>query len=179
MSSTPPDSEFDLEKLFLPAWAQDSPSVNKYAGFAGDDRPPREHGERPGGRRPRAATSASRAAGRQADGPKAAAADARKIGSPRPGGPRRDGPRDQRGGGAPMRREEPPVPLPQLNVSILPDEKGIESLARQIRMSGRAYPLFDIAQLILQKPERQQIRFEVIKKAARPAGAAPVPLRVG
>ena len=52
MSSTPPDSEFDLEKLFLPAWAQGSPTVNKYAGFAGDDRPPREHGERPGGRRP-------------------------------------------------------------------------------------------------------------------------------
>ncbi len=49
-------------------------------------------------------------------------------------------------------------------MSILPDEKGIESLARQIRISGRAYPLFDIAQLILQKPERQQIRFEVIKK---------------
>jgi hypothetical protein len=51
-----------------------------------------------------------------------------------------------------------------LTVSILPDEKGIESLARQIRISGRAYPLFDIAQLILQKPERQQVRFEVIKK---------------
>ena len=63
-----------------------------------------------------------------------------------------------------MQREEPPAPLPQLTVSILPDEKGIESLARQIRVSGRAYPLFDIAQLILQKPERQQIRFEVIKK---------------
>ena len=46
----------------------------------------------------------------------------------------------------------------------MPDEKGIESLARQIRMTGRAYPLFDIAQLILQKPERQQIRFDVNKK---------------
>ncbi len=30
-------------------------------------------------------------------------------------------------------------------------------------MTGRAYPLFDIAQLILQRPERQQIRFDVIK----------------
>jgi hypothetical protein len=60
-----------------------------------------------------------------------------------------------------------------LNLSILPDEKGIESLARQIRVSGRAYPLFDIAQLILQKPERQQIRFEVIKK---PDGTPAQPL---
>lgn len=60
-----------------------------------------------------------------------------------------------------------------MNVSILPDEKGIESLARQIRVSGRAYPLFDIAQLILQKPERQQIRFDVIKTAE---GAVAQPL---
>jgi hypothetical protein len=56
------------------------------------------------------------------------------------------------------------LPLPQINLTILPDEKGVESLARQIRMTGRAYPLFDIAQLILQKPERQQIRFDIIKK---------------
>jgi hypothetical protein len=58
-------------------------------------------------------------------------------------------------------------------LSILPDEKGIESLARQIRVSGRAYPLFGIAQLILQKPERQQMRFEVIKK---PDGTPEQPL---
>jgi hypothetical protein len=60
-----------------------------------------------------------------------------------------------------------------LTLSILPDEKGVESLARQIRMTGRAYPLFDIAKLILQKPERQQIRFEVIKK---PDGTPAQPL---
>ena len=47
----------------------------------------------------------------------------------------------------------------------MPDDKGVESLARQIRMTGRAYPLFDIAQLILQKPERQQVRFDVKKNA--------------
>lgn len=65
----------------------------------------------------------------------------------------------------PERREAPaPAPLPQLNLTIVPDDKGIESLARQIRMTGRAYPLFDIAQLILQKPERHVMRFEVIKK---------------
>jgi hypothetical protein len=50
-----------------------------------------------------------------------------------------------------------------VTLSILPDEKGVESLARQIRVTGRAYPLFDIAQLILQKPERHQIRFDVKK----------------
>jgi hypothetical protein len=59
----------------------------------------------------------------------------------------------------------PPLPPPEIVVSFLPDDKGMESLARQIRMTGRAYPLFDIAQLILQKPERQQVRFDVKKNA--------------
>ena len=31
-------------------------------------------------------------------------------------------------------------------------------------MTGRAYPLFEIAKLVLQKPERQQVKFDVIKK---------------
>lgn len=46
----------------------------------------------------------------------------------------------------------------------MPDEKGVDSLARQIKISGRSFPLFDIAQMILQKPERQQVRFEIKKK---------------
>ncbi len=155
MSSTPPESEFDLEKLFLPAWAQSSPAVNKYASFAGDDRPPREHGDRPGGRRP-----PRRDFGQQGARPRGGGGRPQDRQS-RPGGPRQGGPRERYD--APVQREAP-APLPQLSVSILPDEKGIESLARQIRMTGRAYPLFDIAHLILQKPERQQIRFDVIKK---------------
>ncbi len=46
----------------------------------------------------------------------------------------------------------------------MPDEKGVDSLSRQIKISGRSFPLFGIAQMILQKPERQQVRFEVKKK---------------
>jgi len=48
---------------------------------------------------------------------------------------------------------------------LLPDDKGVESLARQIKMTGRAYPLFDIAQMILQKPERHTVAFSVKKDA--------------
>jgi len=44
--------------------------------------------------------------------------------------------------------------LPEITVTLIPEDKGVESLARQIKMSGRAYPLFDIGQMILQKPER-------------------------
>ena len=37
-------------------------------------------------------------------------------------------------------------------------------VAKQIRITGRAYPLFDIAFLILQKPERHMVTFAVRKK---------------
>jgi hypothetical protein len=146
--SASPESEFDLEKLFLPAWAQDSPGVNRYANFAGDDRKERKFSDHQKPRPPR---------------------------RDQPGGPGRPGHRENKhrpGAGPrfesrsePRRDLPPPTPPPEINVSLLPDDKGVESLARQIRMTGRAYPLFDIAQLILQKPERQQVRFEVKKDA--------------
>jgi hypothetical protein len=60
-------------------------------------------------------------------------------------------------------REFAPPPI-EISVSFIPEEKGVESLARQIRLTGRAYPLFDIAFLILKKPERYNVRFNVIKK---------------
>ena len=41
----------------------------------------------------------------------------------------------------------------------------MESLARQIKATARAYPLFDIARLILQKPERYSVAFSVKKDA--------------
>jgi hypothetical protein len=145
--SDAPEPELDLEKLFLPAWAQDSSQVNRYADFAGEDRAERRSDDR-GGRRPprRDQPGAPRPRG----------------GRPETGGARGDrrpAPRQQ---GKPAPKEEPPPPVP-VAVSILPDEKGVESLARQIRVTGRAYPLFDIAQLILQRPERQQVRFDVKK----------------
>jgi hypothetical protein len=146
--STAPEPDFDLEKLFLPAWAQDSSQVNRYANFAGEDRAVRRPDDRQGRRPPRR------------DQP----------GAPKPrggrpdGGDRRDHRTETRPSERPAPRPEPPPPLP-VNLSILPEEKGVESLARQIRVTGRAYPLFDIAHLILQKPERHQIRFEVKKSA--------------
>jgi hypothetical protein len=146
--STAPEPEFDLEKLFLPAWAQDSAQVNRYADFAGDDRPDRRSDDRKGRRPP----------------PRRDSPGGQKPRGGRPeGGDRRSRRPDDRQTGRPAPRQEPPPPPLPLSVSILPEEKGVESLARQIRVTGRAYPLFDIAQLILQKPERHQIRFEVKK----------------
>src|SRR5581483_6032361 len=61
-------------------------------------------------------------------------------------------------------RREPVAPLPEITVTLMPDDKGVDSISRQIKISGRSFPLFDIAQMILQKPDRQQVRFEVKKK---------------
>ena len=56
--------------------------------------------------------------------------------------------------------------MPEIELSLRPEDKGVESLARQIKMTGRAYPLFNIAQMILEKPERHTVLFSVKKNAA-------------
>jgi hypothetical protein len=174
--STSPETDFDLEKLFLPAWAQESPSPNRYAKYTGNEGADRTPGERTGGRRP-PRRDGPRPAGR-GDGQRPPGGDRNRAPGPRRDGPRRDGPGPQRSGGGPgdarrfdrgpgrprEERQEPFVPLPELFISLVPDDKGVDSLSRQIKISGRSFPLFDIAQMILKKPERQQVRFEVKKK---------------
>jgi hypothetical protein len=56
-------------------------------------------------------------------------------------------------------RQEILASLPQLKTQIIPEAKGVSLLAKRIRLQGRAYPLFDIAGLILQSPERYHMRF--------------------
>lgn len=159
-----PETDLDLEKLFLPAWAQESPSVNRFAKFAGEPERSDHRDERRGrGPRPPRREGGGREFGRQRR-------------DDRPPGPRREGggdrrQREDRGGPRredrrpPREEREAPPPLPEINVTLVPEEKGVESLARQIKTTGRAYPLFDIARLILQKPERYAIRFTIKKNA--------------
>ena len=51
-----------------------------------------------------------------------------------------------------------------MNIALVPEEAGVDSLSRQIRQTGRAYPLFDIAQMILSKPERYTVTFSIKTK---------------
>jgi len=159
--STSPEQDLDLEKLFLPAWAQEPSSARLYAKYEVED----ERFDRRDARR----------------GPRGPRRDRPARGNHQENRPRRDdrpGPRPDRGQGKPAagdrrdfrrgeprERREPPAPLPELNLTLVPDEKGVESLARQIKMTGRAYPLFEIAQMILQKPERHSVVFAVKKNA--------------
>jgi len=172
LMSNVPDNEFDLEKLFLPAWAQETSSVTKYAKYEGEEERPERRGDRGDARRRRPGE------GRRPEGQR------RGPGSPverpgRPGGGRERphrGRGDRRGPRPDENRERrEPLPLPELSLSLVPEEAGVESLSRQIKMAGRAYPLFDIAQMILQKPERYKVAFNTKKN---PDGKAIQPLFV-
>jgi hypothetical protein len=167
--STLPDSELDLDKLFLPAWAQE-PSASKYAKYEGET----ERYDRRGDRDRRGPRPPRR------DGPAGPRRDDNRPrgdrrGPPRPGGgaPRpggeggrpAGGPRPEFRRGEGRDRRPAPPPLVEIDLSLRPEEKGVESLARQIKMTGRAYPLFDIAQMILQKPERHTVVFNTKKNS--------------
>jgi hypothetical protein len=149
--------EIDLEKLFLPAWAQEGPAAKRYEKFTGNEgaKPERRFSDKPGERRgPRREGSGGGERRSGGDRPRSGG----KFGD-RKGGFRRDdrGPRPE--------RPAPPAPLPEITVTFLPDENGVESLARQIKVTGRAYPLFQIAQIVLVKPERYGVLLGVKKNA--------------
>lgn len=146
----------DLERMFLPAWAKEAPPANRFDHYTGEEesggrrrgpgrrregqgdqrRPDRGPAPDRGGQRPPAR------AGEQGQRPPRGRRDQRRPGPPRP-----------------VERE----PLPKVKVGITIEDKVADSLARQIRATGRSYPIFDLARLILQKNDRFLIRFNVIK----------------
>lgn len=154
------DSGLDLEDLelqLLPSWAKQSAGANQYSAFEGASEagPERRRDRRgPGGRPSERPPGGRPGGGRPGEGPRRR--DDRDRGRPFRGA----------GGGRGRAEREvrpAPPPLPDINVSLIPEAKGVESLARQVRLTGRAYPVFEIAQLILRKPERYEVRFETKK----------------
>ncbi len=150
------DLGLDLENLFQPAWAQGKAGENRYEKFTGNEgaKPERRRGDRPGGLR--VASRLASAADRVRRAPVPSSANARAVlaaamivGM-------------TAGSGLNRRRR-----CRNIGVIFLPDDNGVESIARQIKMTGRAYPLFDIARLILQKPERYAVRLGVEEKSRR------------
>lgn len=109
----------------------------------------------------------------------------RAPGGPRPDrGPRRDGPpreggregrddrgprgprRDDRGGGRFARPDDRSAFAPPARgwqATVLPEAAGVENLTIQIKATGRAYQVFDLARLFLSKAERVRVRFEPIR----------------
>jgi hypothetical protein len=178
MSNQSENDLFNLDNLFAPAWAKEPTEANRYAKFEGRDESSYDRNDRRGGNRgfggPRREGGPRPQRGPGGPRPEGRGPGGQRFGGPRPGGPggdRRGG--DRRGPGGPRqddrgpRREERPAPqpLPEVNLSLVPDSTGVDMLARQIRMTGRAYPLFQIALMILEKPERHAATFSVKKGA--------------
>lgn len=180
MSNQPENDLFNLDNLFAPAWAKEPTTANRYAKYEGRDESSYDRGERRGGR-PGGGFGGPRREGgpRPPRGPGGPRPEGRGPGGQRFGGPRPGGPGgERRGGGRPgfggprrdergPRREERPAPqpLPEVNIALVPDSTGVDMLARQIKMTGRAYPLFQIALMILEKPERHAATFTAKKNA--------------
>ena len=158
------ETSLPLDLKFLPDWLKETPGANPYAKFQGesprdDRRGPRRDGQgfarRDGG-----------GGGGFRQGPRNDDRGPRREGGP--GGPRRDGgprgDRNQRGGDRRDQRSFAPRPelprvLPaEVHVEILPTEPAAEAIAKQIRTSGKAYPLHSTARLFLDKPERHKVR---------------------
>ena len=143
-------------------------------GFDRNDRGPRpdSRGPRPEFRGPPPGQGDRRPPPRR-DGPGPSQGERREGGpdrrGPRPEGPRRDGP----GGRPPFRRDDRrdprgdfrdqrdmPAPLMGWQVSLVPDPRSVEAIARQIKASGRAFSVFDVGRLFMDSRERYQVRFK-------------------
>lgn len=173
--SEPQKTEPDLELEFLPAWAKEDSNTKKYDHIRGDEeaRPRRGRGPRREGgggsrgdqRAPRRSGPYDRDQNRgRGDGQNRGRGEGRGRGRDQ----RRGGGRDQRGrpgrGRRDDRRDRPPEQLPEIEVRICPEPNGLDAMARQIRVSGRAYPVFDIARLVMKAPDRYLVEFAVRRK---------------
>src|SRR5665213_3680451 len=149
------DIDLDLEKLFQPAWAQEKPATNRFDRFTGNEgvKPERRFNDKPGERR---APRRDNAGGGERRGGSRGGSN---LGDHKPEFSRGNDRNEHR------ERTELPPPLPEISVTFVPGENGVESLARQIKMTGRCYPLFQIAQLVLDKPERYSVHLAVKKKS--------------
>jgi len=142
MSNTPPDFDFK----FLPDWLKEDPSKNAYANYEGEDfEKPRRDFSKP---RP----------GRGDQGRK----DQKRGDSPRRPQQRDDRNRPSGRPQAPVAPVEKPA---EVRVEFLPEPNCTVALAKQIKTSARAYPLFDLARMFLGKPDRHLVKITTIDKS--------------
>ena len=162
-----PKKALDLNTLsgldFGPSWADENakrPSLKQYES-RGDSR---GKGKRSGG-------GASR--DRRGPGGGRPSGSGGRPGGGRPSGGgegrRRDDRRDdRRGGGRPAHAMFEPT----VKVDIYPQDEAFEALVKRLRSTVRTYQLFEIAHLLLEKPERYVV---VVENKAK-AGEKPAPL---
>ena len=143
------DQALPLEELELtPEWVKSS--GKSYADHAGTEREPRHEG-----RRPNRSRDGDRDRDRRPRPPKSSEAGDRR--GPRPEG-RRGGPPQRHDRDHGPSKPAAPAVLP-VEVTFQPEEKGFGAMIEAMKQTQRAYALFDIAKLVLNKPERHFVKF--------------------
>ncbi|MDB6070793.1 MAG: hypothetical protein JWL81_1964 [Verrucomicrobiales bacterium] len=111
---------------------------------------------------------------------------------PRPGGPPRDDRREGGGGGGrpdfrnndrgrgPGRFDDRPqiAPLPGWRARLFAESRSLEAITRQVKASGRAYPVFELGRLFLAGRDRYVVEFSRQPQPQAPRNApkgTPVP----
>ncbi len=156
---------------FGPSWADENakrPSLKQFDS-RGDSRGKGKRSGGGGSRDRRGPSGGARPSGPSAGGRPQGGGPGRPQGEGRSRGggegSRRD---DRRGGGRP----EHAVFNPTVKVDIYPQDEAFEALVKRLRATVRTYQLFEIANLLLEKPER----FVVVVENKAKAGEKPAPL---
>ncbi len=153
-----------LDLRLTPDWLKESEPGNRYADYDGDDSQDRHHRGRrdrrddrprrpsPSNDRPRRPQT-DRGPAPSNKSPQAPAPRSAESGSPRP--TRSDRPRFQRREEPALRPEAEPAPV---QIDFLPEERAFSKIIQQIKQGHIAYPLFGLARMFLERPERHRIR---------------------
>jgi hypothetical protein len=153
-----------LDLRLTPDWLKESEPANRYADYEGDaqrDRHQRDRRDRrderpkrptsPNGRNRREQSDRKPPAkNRPVQGPIQRTVES---GGPKPSGS--DRPRFQRREEQAPRPEAEPAPV---QIDFLPEERAFSKIIQQIKQGHVAYPLFGLARMFLERPERHRIR---------------------
>jgi hypothetical protein len=161
-----------LDLRLTPDWVKESESVNRYADYADEEsgghrgrrerrderprRPNQNRQRRDGGPGRRETTGQNRPGSQQR--------------TARPHGPaNRDtapGPHQGRVADAPRRERDEPVQdqvePAAVQVDFLPEERAFSKVIQQIKQGHAAYPLFGLARMFLERPERHRVRIRTL-----------------
>jgi hypothetical protein len=157
---TDPIPSIDLR--LTPDWLKESEPVNRYADYEGDDSQDRQHRgrrERRDDRTRRSSSATDRRRHEQADRkpvpagrltqPQQHPIENRSLPS------RSERPRFQRHD---ERTARPEVEAAPVQIDFLPEERAFSKIIQQIKQGHVAYPLFGLARMFLERPERHRIR---------------------
>jgi hypothetical protein len=157
---TDPIPSIDLR--LTPDWLKESETINRYADYEGDDsqyRQQRARRERRDDRTRRSSSPADRHRHGQTDRKQPPAsrsiqAQQRPIEN-RASPSRGERPRSQR---SDEKTATPEIEAAPVQIDFLPEERAFSKIVQQIKQGHVAYPLFGLARMFLERPERHRIR---------------------